>query len=91
MTFSGKLLESHHRKSSRPDISSMHEKITLFTLTVVDIFDTKQLVCDNHHQVFCSHLILVHRTKWQHLRLLGLPVALSTKELRVFYDRTSLA
>jgi hypothetical protein len=53
-------------------------------LTVVAIFVTKHVVCDNHHQVFCAHLILVHRAKWQHLRLLGSPLALSTKELRVF-------
>jgi hypothetical protein len=64
----------------------MPDKISLFALTVGAIFVTKHVVCDNHHQVFYSHLILVHRTKWQHLRLLGLPVALPTKELRVFYD-----
>jgi hypothetical protein len=68
----------------------MPEKITLFALTVAAISVTKQLVCDNHHQVSFSHLLLVHRTKWQHLRLLCLPVALPTKELRIYDDRTSL-
>ena len=41
----------------------MPEKISLFALTVVDISVTKQLVCDNHHQVFFSHLITRSQNK----------------------------
>jgi hypothetical protein len=51
------------RKNSPTDIFWVPQKISLFALTVVAIFVTKHVVCDNHHQVFCSHLILVHRTK----------------------------